>query len=704
MSDPNHATPDQPSEAESGPRPRSEGAGALDRLPPWGVTVAGLLLLLVPFASVVLMRDSLPDVEASPLELTILPILIAARLIWFWISRLNLIPLIDLPLLGLLFVYSGGVASPLDPALFFIYALLSFSLLRNPRWGFRTWGPFVGGVVAMYGLVIVNVYFTQQADLERFRAQKRAAADLVRQPLLGPVPDRDLDDVYRQNLRARIDDHRSWSAPVAEEPFFAGAHGAFDPGGGIGSLDDAFEVYRRAIETRDRLLHDVAAELGRDLTAGEERALERRLSDGFEHARARIDQADTAILGAIERLEHRAEAENLTLPTDYRRFVYEDFFRDAISASVMTTQEELREGLSEALSGHAEIEAQRELFRADRARVFSERIAVSILILATLYILSSLRFNFERVVQRREAARVERELAVKERDKDNWIALTAGLTHTIGNDILAYDAYGEEALDAIAEQGGDVPEIVGRNLRFIHESNKARLGFIQFLGEFARARKETLEGKVRPSGLTSIAIEPTLREIRRRVGEVEIADLPRESRDPAVVEQRRKFLDLPLEVRFEGDDADDRVIRQGKRGILQFFFYELFKNALRNCSGEVPIVVEAAKRDGQVHLRFINDVKVVADASGRLRLPRITGMEPCSEDQLRARVEEILDQCFEPGRGGGTGLGLFLIRYFVKEYYSGSVSARVFDWSARTVAFELVLPDDLERAFEGGPH
>ena len=49
------------------------------------------------------------------------------------------------------------------------------------------------------------------------------------------------------------------------------------------------------------------------------------------------------------------------------------------------------------------------------------------------------------------------EVGAKEREKENWIALTAGLTHTIGNDILAYDAYGEEALDVIEEHDGEVP-------------------------------------------------------------------------------------------------------------------------------------------------------------------------------------------------------------------------------------------------------
>ena len=73
-------------------------------------------------------------------------------------------------------------------------------------------------------------------------------------------------------------------------------------------------------------------------------------------------------------------------------------------------------------------------------------------------------------------------------------------------------------------------------------------------------------------------------------------------------------------------------------------------------------------------------------------------MAPCTDAGLRVRVEQILDHCFAPGRGGGTGLGLFLIRYFVREYYHGSIRARILDWARRRVAFELEIPDDLAHA------
>ena len=61
-------------------------------------------------------------------------------------------------------------------------------------------------------------------------------------------------------------------------------------------------------------------------------------------------------------------------------------------------------------------------------------------------------------------------------------------------------------------------------------------------------------------------------------------------------------------------------------------------------------------------------------------------------------MTETLEHCFEPGRGGGTGLGLFLIRYFVREYYRGTITAGILDWERRLVSFDLEIPDDLAAA------
>src|SRR5690606_1246051 len=184
-----------------------------------------------------------------------------------------------------------------------------------------------------------------------------------------------------------------------------------------------------------------------------------------------------------------------------------------------------RAALDDVIQRLHALERQAAADRREFDRLTTERIALSILILATLSLVAALRRSFEREVLRREHERSERELQEKARETENWIALTAGLTHTIGNDILAYDAYGEEALEALAGLRDALPPEIERNLRFIVESNKARLGFIKFLDEFARARKDAADGRARPRGLSAIPLPELLRRVRRQVGEVEVADL-----------------------------------------------------------------------------------------------------------------------------------------------------------------------------------
>jgi hypothetical protein len=137
---------------------------------------------------------------------------------------------------------------------------------------------------------------------------------------------------------------------------------------------------------------------------------------------------------------------------------------------------------------------------------------------------------------------------------------------------------------------------------------------------------------VRPTGLAPIAIGPLLNDVRARVGRVEIADLPRESTDPMVIAQIARFARLPLEIEFARSDDEGRRITAGKRGILEFFAYELLKNALRNCSGKAPLRALVAKQDGRVRITLVNDLEVreerAEDGTPRWRLPRIAGMKP----------------------------------------------------------------------------
>ena len=687
-------------------------AGSVSARKPLG---AGLVLLLLPTLLTVVAMGRLPDLEMFGYEWIVLAVLVVLRIVWTVLTKRLLIPVLDLPLLGIAFVFTGGevsmldravfTESPLDPALFLIYALLAFYLEQAPRArsGFKTYGAFLLGFLGMYGLVLAHVRLAQQGvvdqDVERLAEDTET---LIFFPIEQTFRSRAEFDGEFRRLRARIHAARAADPVLAGFEYFAEERDEEDVVAGGGTLSESYELFASALEVQQTLLREAAAYARPETPESEAAEQNQRLAEGFFEASSTIDTAfDRIAMTAVDlptRRESAASAASL------QGLWYENLSRQDPFHSMKGLSGSLLDIYNECDSYFNRIQELANLkrsFLSVQHRMVSQRVAIAIMILATLYLLATLRRNFEVEVERREMSRAAIEVQVKEQEKDNWIALTAGLTHTIGNDILAYDAYGEEALDALEEFEGEVPDGVERNLRFIYDSNKARLGFIKFLDEFARARKDTaMRSSARPEGLKAIAVEPLLQAVRKQVGVIEVSDLPSDSREPQVVDQRHKFLDLPLRVVFLGDGEGSRTITKGKPGILRFFFYELVKNALRNCSGEQEIEVQVEKTGDRVILRFVNDlaVRLVPAEDGRERyvLPRIAEMEPCSAEELRTKVADILEQCFEPSRGGGTGLGLFLIRYFAKEYYSGSVSAAIHDWERRLVAFELNLPDDLE--------
>jgi hypothetical protein len=188
--------------------------------------------------------------------------------------------------------------------------------------------------------------------------------------------------------------------------------------------------------------------------------------------------------------------------------------------------------------------------------------------------------------------------------------------------------------------------------------------------------------------------------VRKNLAQVEIADLPREGSDPAVDRQIRILRDLPLEVRVA--DASARRLRRGHRGIVEFFVYEMVKNALRSATGERPLAATLARAGDRLELSLENDVQVETTSGscprcgreGALRrVRRRRDAPPACERCFAAALQELLDASFQPGKGSGTGLGLFLIRYFLGAFWNGEIRARVVDAAAPTVAFTLSLPD-----------
>ncbi|MBK6939525.1 MAG: hypothetical protein IPH13_04850 [Planctomycetes bacterium] len=664
----------------------------------------GILLLCIPIAVSVVVRGRLPEFALYPHELFLLPLLASFRLIWALRTRRRLWPLVDLPLIGLLFVFTGADDSPLDPALFLVYVLVALYVERVPRRRYRSTYlvAFLAGVIGMYALVVAHVRLDQSAKLDLARDGIKRQMDLVRQGLEDRSVDAEAAHAVYEAVRTEISTWAEQDIILRQNTFlFAGTSGEAglpQPVRTLAPFDIEYRRAENAIEERQRLLIEAGAAIHADLDAETASAIRERLGTQFEEQRAVISTSIERITTAVNELTTADESRafyTAWVPRYVRALVLSDLAHPLENAT--TQQENVRAEIEAFVEAVYRADVIEQALPEDLQRLLTERLAMVLLVLAALSLVAALSTHYENEVARREATKTE----LEEREKENWIALTAGLTHTIGNDILAYDAYAQEAIDVLATRKDVAPEAV-RNVRFILESNKARLAFIKFLDEFARARKAALDGDgVKPTGLAPVPIEPLLREVRARVGQVEIADLPRGSSDPMVNAQISRFAELGLEVEFAKADAECQRFSAGKRGILEFFVYELLKNALRNCSGSVPLRALVDKVEGRVKIAFVNDLEVreekAADGSPRWRLPRIAGMKPCNDAELRDEVGSILAQCFEPGRGGGTGLGLFLIRYFAREYYRGSVTAAIHDWSKREVAFVLDLPDDLSR-------
>jgi hypothetical protein len=127
----------------------------------------------------------------------------------------------------------------------------------------------------------------------------------------------------------------------------------------------------------------------------------------------------------------------------------------------------------------------------------------------------------------------------------------------------------------------------------------------------------------------------------------------------------------------------------------------------------LAVTVQRYRETGAIAICFINDLAVderppgTCDSCGqRSELPlgvlTVNAREALCDACLRARVESNLDGCFHPGRGSGTGLGLFVIKHFLEEYYYGMIHSGIESWDAAKgrymVYFRLVVPDDLAQA------
>jgi hypothetical protein len=296
----------------------------------------------------------------------------------------------------------------------------------------------------------------------------------------------------------------------------------------------------------------------------------------------------------------------------------------------------------------------------------------------------------------------------------NWINLVAGLTHSIGNEVRAIHDETSSMLDII-DKMPHPPEPLWEQTRFIQDINRVRLGFINFLEEFAECLKSGQGRRPIPQNLKEIPLDEFLPAIRDKVGRFECRNLDPDDPNHQVQLQLNKHLELPMVIQF--DPPDQTTLRSGRIPVLEFVAYEFIKNALRNCSGKQALKIVVETRGEWVSILFINDLNIheklpppgkpgLGCSQCRKIVPKVfhvgnsdfsdTFCEPC----LRVQIDENLGRSWEPGHTsqGGKGLGLFVIRHFLETFYFGRTHCGVTQWKDHEVYFKITIPSDLAAA------
>jgi hypothetical protein len=591
----------------------------------------------------------------DPLELVLLGGLGVARLVAARLgTRRLLLPLIDLPLLGLVVAASGGTLSPLDPTLALVY-LTALLFLRGAESGRATprrlAAELLVGLVALHAIVLRHDDDRLAAGTQAESARVAASIDAAR---------RDLGDALRtigDGLGELAAAGTGTSPPRPDAELTA-------------TLQQAQQAFGRFLERLQAATpSDALGDAKQELESG----LDRLYNDYFEERAHLPWPLAPPSAGAVESLERLRESQWI------------------VRQELLARMDEIEQ----AQLGRDRMEARHGDFLRDATL---RRLAMAGALLLFALVAVALRDRLATAVRESEERRARRELEASQQEKERWIAVTAGLTHGLGNDILAYDVWLREIERALAGVAAVPPPVLQR-LRILVDSNRGRLGFLRFLDDFAR-RRQADAGDAPPPPSEPIDLAALLERVRGNLAQVEIADLPPEGSDPGVDRQIRKLRDLALELRC--DDPAARRLERGQRGLVEFIAYELLKNALRSATGTRPLVATLARAGHSVELALENDVEVDESQgicprcgkSGRLRrVRRRRDAAPACDDCFGASLQRLLDESFAPGKGGGTGLGLFLIRYFLATSWRGEVRARVVSAATPVVRFEVDLPD-----------
>jgi len=581
-------------------------------------------------------------------------------------SRRLLEPLVDLPLLGVLIAVSGGALSPLDPTLPLVY-LAALVFLRGAESGSAT--PRRLTVELLVGLAAIHLIVARH---DQRRLDDGAAEQLAR-------------------LQAAVAATRSeFDAALAsvEEPLRAQRDPAgiasLLPGAGLAAADlAAFDELGARLLQAQRRFDAFLALLTPDVEA-------RRLGEEKLAWQAELDETYAGYFRARERWLAASPPPELSGAVGSL---------DALRETQWILRQELLgrvDDFEQALAGRDRMRARQRAFQLGST---TRRAANSGALLLFALVAILLRDRLSAAVRDAEERRARREIELAEREKEHWIALTAGLTHGLGNDILAWDVHLAEVTRLLEAPAVAAPRRALELLRWLADGNRGRLGFLQFLDAFARHR-QAAAGDAPAIRFEPLDLPALIGRVRRNLAQAEIAGLPAEGSDPAVDRQIAILRDLPIEVRAEDDRA--RTLTRGHRGIVEFFVYELVKNALRSATGERPLVARLSRAGDRLELAIENDVQVERSVGacprcgreGALRrVRRRRDAPPACDACFEAALQELLDQSFAPGKGSGTGLGLFLIRHFLDAFWNGEIRARVADGAVPAVEFTLALPD-----------
>jgi len=624
-----------------------------------------------PFDPADLATLSPPDA----LEIALFVLLAAARLGVAGLTRhpRRLLPLLDLPLLGLAVAVSGGTLSPLDPTLALVYvtALLfrrGAETGRTPRR--RLALELLFGLGVLHAVVLRHDTRRLAHGTEEETRRVAATIDAARSDVATAL----------HTIEIPPAGAAAPAAPVAPATGDAASAALAEMADRLRAAQDAIASFldRLGATTSTRAIGEAKQELEEKLDG---------LHDRFFEARSLWRQASpVARPGAEPSVASAVESLDLLRETQWN-----------VRQDLLVRMDDVEQSLARR---DRMTERQGEFLRDATLR----RLALAASLLLFAWFAIALRDRLAAAVRESEERRARRDVEASQQETEHWIAVTAGLTHGLGNDILAYDVWLREIE---RELGGvaDVPARVRERLRVLVDSNRGRLGFLQFLDAFARQRQHAA-GDAPPPATEPVELPALLERVRRNLAQVEIADLPPEGSDAGVDRQIRKLRDLGLQVRC--DDPAAARLAHGQRGLVEFVVYELLKNALRSATGERPLVARlaplarAAPGGGGVELSLENDVQVdVSEGAcpncgrtGRLRRVRRRRDAPAACDAcFGPALQRLLDESFAPGKGGGTGLGLFLIRYFLSTFWRGAARATVVDEAVPLVRFTVELPD-----------